>query len=302
MQPHIVLFNDERYHRCNLRSNQRLFRYDHYAGGRLVGTLSGVVEEGLLDCGQGAPFGGVDFVRRREAAGAILDLLRAVVSRAPAEAIHEIRIRARPGYFGANETAVQFALLNLGASVESCELSLGIETRRYRMPDEYMAALNDSSRNMVRQGLRAGMAFGAAETEADWAACFDLLAETKRRLGVQLKISFDYLMRLRGVFGDRIAMRRLTHEGELAGAALVYRVADDWDYIAAWGDDLRHRTSRVMNLMAYHLVCTAIAERVSVLDIGISSVDGVPDDGLVQFKRSIGATTGLRLDFRLMLK
>lgn len=293
------MFNDERYQRCNLRPGQRLFRYDHVAGGRLVGTLSGVIEDGLLDCGHSAPFGGIDWVRPREAVSAIGDLIRAVVSHAAAKNIRAIRIRARPGYFGANETAVQFALLNLGASVESCELSLGIETRRYRMPEEYMAALNDSSRNMIRQGSRVGMAFGAAETAADWAACFDLLTETKRRLGVQLSISFDYLMRLRGVFGDRIAMRRVTHDGELAGAALVYRVADDWDYIAAWGDDLRHRNSRVMNLMAYYLVCTAIAQRVKVLDIGISSVDGVPDDGLVQFKRSIGATTGMRLNFRL---
>jgi hypothetical protein len=299
--PYILLFNDERYQRCSLRPGQRLFRYDHLADDRLIGTLSGVIQDGLLDCGHGAPFGGIDWHRRRERVSAIVDLIRAAVSHAAAKDIREIRLRARPAYFGANETAVQFALLNLGASVEACELSLGIETWRYRMPEEYVAALDVSSRNKIRQGLRAGMVFCAAETAADWASCVDLLAETKRRRGVRLKISLDYVMRQRGLFGDRIAMHRLTHDGELAGAALVYRVADDWDYIAAWGDDLRHRNSRVMNLMAYYLVCAAIVQRVKVLDIGISSVDGVPDDGLVQFKRSIGATTGLRLDFRLAL-
>ena len=298
-QSHITLFNDERYQRCNVRSGQRLFRYDHVVGDRLIGTVSGVIEDGLLDCGHSAPFGGIDFVRHRESTGTILDLLRAAISRARDEGVSEIRIRARPGYFGANEAASDFALLSLGAFVESCEMSLGLQLWRFQTSEEYIAALNDSARNKVRQGLRTGMVLGVAETAADWVACFDLLEETKRRRGVQLKISFDYLMRLRDVFGGRIAMRRLTHHGELAGAALVYRVADDWDYIAAWGDDLRHRNSRVMNLMAYYLVCTAIAQRVKVLDIGISSVDGVPDDGLVQFKRSIGATTGMRLNFRL---
>lgn len=298
---HITLFNDERYQRCNLRSGQRLFRYDHFVGGCLVGTLSGVIEDGLLDCGHSAPFGGIDFVQRCEAAGTILDLLRAAISRARAEGICEIRIRARPGYFAANETALEFALLNLGACVESCELSLGLEPWRFQTAEQYVSTLDSSPRNKIRQGLRTGMVFGAAETVAGWAACFDLLAETKRRRGVQIKISFDYLMGLRDVFGARIAMHRLTHHGQLAGAALVYRVADDWDYIAAWGDDLRHRSGRVMNLMAYHLVCTAIAQRVAILDLGISSVDGVPDDGLIHFKRSIGATTGLRLDFRLAL-
>jgi hypothetical protein len=140
---HIALFNDERYQRCNLRPGQRPFRYDHVIAGRLVGTLSGVVTDGLLDCGHSAPFGGVDCVQPREAVGTVVDLLRAAIGRARGEGVREIRVRARPGYFGANETASQFALLNLGASVESCELSLGLETRDYREPDQYMAALSD---------------------------------------------------------------------------------------------------------------------------------------------------------------
>ena len=117
-QSHITLFNDERYHRCNLRPGQRLFRYDHVVGNSLIGTFSGVVEGELLDCGHSAPFGGVDCARRREFAGAVVDLLRAASSRAGAEGIRKIRIRARPGYFGANEIAAEFALLNLGASIE----------------------------------------------------------------------------------------------------------------------------------------------------------------------------------------
>jgi hypothetical protein len=233
-ESHIVLFNDARYQRCNLRPGQRLFRYDHVADGRLVGTLSGVVEDGLLDCGHSAPFGGIDLVRRREPVGAIVDLLRSARLRARTEGIRGIRIRARPVYFGENEPAVEFALLNLGASVESCELSLGVPTQHYRAPEEYLAALGDSARNMVRQALRAGMVFGQASTAAEWAACFDLLAEAKRRRGVTLKISLDYVIRLRDLFEQRVVMHRLMHGAELAGAALVYRVASDWDYVVAW--------------------------------------------------------------------
>ena len=73
-------------------------------------------------------------------------------------------------------------------------------------------------------------------------------------------------------------MHRLLCGGELAGAALVYRIAPHWDYVAAWGDELRHRGKRVMNLMVYHLVCSAIAQQVKVLDLGISSVTGSADD------------------------
>lgn len=298
---HVTLFNDLRFQRCNMLPTQRPFRYDHVIGERLIGTLSGVIDGDVLDCGHSAPFGGIDFARRGESAGLIVDLIRAAAARAGSEGVAAIHVRARPGYYGPNETAVEFALLNLGARIDFCELSLGIETWRFHSIDAYERALRSRARNKLRHGLRAGMIFDRARTEAEWASCYELLDETRRRHAARLRISFDYIMNLRRVFGNRIAMHRLLRAGELAGAALVYRLARDWNYVVAWGDDLRHRQHRVMNVMADQLVRAAIAQRISVLDAGTSSVEGVPDDGLIQFKRSVGATTGLRLYFTLPL-
>ena len=146
-----------------------------------------------MDCGHSAPFGGVDLVKSREQLGTIIGLLRNALARARAEAVRDIRIRARPGYFGENEPAVEFALLNLGASIKSCELSLGLKIWRYRTPEDYLANLSNSARNMVRQGLRACMTFDTTVSTTEWPACFELLAEAKRRRGVALKFSLDYI-------------------------------------------------------------------------------------------------------------
>lgn len=278
-----------------------MFRYDHIAGDRLVGTCSGIVQEATLESGHSAPFGGVDWVRSREAPGVVVDLFRALATRARDTGIQEIRIRARPDYFGDNEAAAQFAILNLGARIEACELSLGLQPWRYRTPQEYASTLEGSAPHTLRHGLRSGMEFGAAEAAEEWAECYNLLVDTRRRRGAQLRISCEYVLGMRELFGDRIAMHRLTQAGELAGAALVYRVTPHCDYVVAWGDDLRHRHDKVINVMAYRLMCSAIAARIRVIDLGISSVDGVPDDGLVQFKRSIGAVTGMRLNLLLPL-
>lgn len=299
--PHILLFNDERYQGCNLQPGQVLFRYDHVVGERLVGTLSGVVDGGRLECGHSAPFGGVDWVRADEAVGSMVDLLRGAISRAKETGLREIRIRARPGYFGANEPACQFALLNLGARIDACELSLGLEPWRFETAEHYATALDRSARKQLRQALAAGFDFVPAQTAGEWQQAFELLVETRRRRGARMRISLDYVMRLRDLFGPRIAMHRLRRDGDLAGAALVYRIAPAWDYVVAWGDDLAHRGKRAVNLIAYHLVREAMAQRVGVIDLGISSVDGVPDDGLIHFKRGIGAATGLRLNFTLTL-
>ena len=299
---HILLFNDPRYQRCNLRAGDVLFRYDHQDRGRLVGTLSGVVSDGVLDCGHSAPFGGIDWVRRREPVGLVQNFVEAAIARTAEIGIRELRLRARPDYFGANEPAVELALQNCHATIERREMSLAIDTGRYRSPDGYCAALSSFARNRLQHGLGTGLVFSPAQTDAEWDAAYRLLAETKRRRGTTMKVSLRYLMHLRQLFGPRIAMHRLLCGEELAAAALVYRVAPAWDCMVAWGDDLRRRGTNVMNVMAYHLVCEAIRSRIAILDLGISSVDGVADDGLIQFKRSIGGITGLRRDFRLLMK
>jgi hypothetical protein len=296
---HQILFNDQRYQRCNLPPGERLFRYDHTDGNRLIGTLSGVITDGVLECGHSAPFGGIDFVGECEDPNIALGLLRGAIATGRFEGISNIRIRARPDYFGTNDATARYVLYNLGAIVEACELSLGLEIGHFPSPEHYVAKLDGAARNKLRQGLAFDFVFAPAHSAAEWSACFDLLVEARRRRGAQLKISLPYLTALREIFGTRIAMYQLCQGDSLVAAALVYRIRMDWDYVVAWGDDIARRSSRVMNVLAYHLVSSAIAEHVSVMDVGISSVDGVPDDGLVRFKRSIGATTGLRLNFRL---
>ncbi len=52
-----------------------------------------------------------------------------------------------------------------------------------------------------------------------------------------------------------------------------------------------------MNRLAEEVCGRAIDEGVRLVDLGISSVEGSPDEGLIQFKQSIGATAELRLNF-----
>jgi hypothetical protein len=301
LRSHEILFNDERYQRCHLQPGDRLFRYDHSSVDGLVGTVAGVVSDGLLDCGHSAPFGGVDFARPRESVGVVVELLKAVIAQASKDGIREIRVRARPHYFGENETSIDFALFNLGGHVESCELSLGVQVHRYSSADDYLRSLSDSARNMVRQGLRANMLFKPAHDLEEWRNCFDLLVEARHRRGATLKFSFEHLLELRKVFGQRITMQRLLCGAELAAAALVYRIAPQWEYLVSWGDERQHRPKRVMNLMAYHLIGLSISQGVRVFDTGISSVTGASDDKLVQFKRSIGAVAGLRRNYLMRI-
>ena len=73
------------------------------------------------------PFGGPDLVRDAETAANVGALLDRAVRELEADGVRTIRLKARPAFYSGSETAVQFALLNLGFRVESCELSFHID-------------------------------------------------------------------------------------------------------------------------------------------------------------------------------
>ena len=294
-EAHLTLFNHPAYHAMNMRAGQRLFRYDHWENTRLVGTLTGMVDQGVVDCGYSAPYGGPDLVRSGESAGIVRGFLEGAIATARREGARAIRVRARPEFHSRNEAVVLFSLFNLGFAVERCELTQGIDLGGLNSSEEYVAHLKSSHRRELRHGLDA-LEFHQAETADAWAAAYQVIAVNRRHRGLQLKISLEYVLRLRDIFSPRIRMYQLSTEGTLIAAALVYRVRSDCDYVVAWGDDRTRRDLAPINVLAYRLVEHAFAERVRLVDIGISSVDGIPDDGLIEFKRHILATSGLRLD------
>ena len=67
------------------------------------------------------------------------------------------------------------------------------------------------------------------------------------------------------------------------------------ELVVYWGDAGHELPRSPMNVLAHALVARSLDEGVRSLDIGPSSIDGVPDQGLIQFKRSIGAREDLRL-------
>jgi hypothetical protein len=293
---HLALFSTEAFHALNLRPGQTLRRLDHEVDGRLVGSLVGVVEGDRFHSGHSAPFGGPDFVRDAETAANVTATLAAAVARLDDEGVRTIRVTARPAHYSGSETAVQFALLNLGFAVAGCELSFHIDLAPLAGPDDYVAALRSPARRALRHALAEPFALEPALDDDAWAAGHALLAKNRAAKGRTLALPLGYVLRARDALPGRVRMFTLTHAGVPCAAALVYRVTPRRELVVYWGDAGHDLPRSPMNALAHLLVAQVLGEGALALDLGPSSVAGVPDQGLIQFKRSVLARESLRLD------
>ncbi len=296
---HVGLFGAEAFHALNLGPGEQYVRVDH-AGpdGNVAGSLCGRLhEDGTFLSGASAPFGGLDLVAAEagvEVATAVLDT---ALSQLRDRGVSRVQVRARPAAHGPAAAAAEAALHAGGFAVVQSPVNQHLDLRRWPDADAYLADLPKKRRWALRQDLAAGATLEDADDRDRWGQVHDVIDGARRAKGRPAWLAPEYLERLRAAFPGRVAGHLLDVEGSAAAAAVVFRVSDGVDLLAAWGDTRTLRRSP-MNLMAFELVKRSLAGGAHVLDLGISSEpDGTPNEGLIHFKRSVGATDGVRLTF-----
>ena len=77
-------------------------------------------------------------------------------------------------------------------------------------------------------------------------------------------------------------------DGVNIASALVYPVSMGICQIIYWGNTTEYAYKRPINYLSYELIKYYREKNIRILDVGISTVDGVPNFGLCDFKESIG--------------
>jgi len=158
-----------------------------------------------------------------------------------------------------------------------------------------------SSGNQKRR--RALLRRGAICRELDpdeYARSYRLLAGNRSRRGVKLSIPLSkYLKLLEVLPEDYKCWGVVDVSGDLLAAALTVRWSSKCLYVLYWGDTPEGRARSAVALLAASLVEAAQSLGFEQLDLGVSSIDGMSNDGLARFKANLGAQPAFRTTWLL---
>jgi hypothetical protein len=296
-EAHLVLWNTDRYY--GLRSDQdRRIRIDHHDGDRLVGSFVGARTDDKVCSGYSAPFGGLDFVRPAETVANIEGLIDRALSELGDAGVTSIEVRARGPHYGPNDAVVEFALLNRGLTVTACELNFFLDLSDVASVDEYDASLKPAARKMLRRSTALGLDEYQVDPadEPAWAEAYEVLRRNRVDRGRPMRLELDYVRSIRDTFPGSVRLLALESEGSICAAALIYRITAGHDLVQYWGDANHSLPVSPMNRLVHLVVDHCLAAGARAVDIGISSEDGAPNHGLIQFKRSVGCQVETRLE------
>lgn len=151
---------------------------------------------------------------------------------------------------------------------------------------DYEAHLSRSGRYNHHRALKHDFEFFKTD---DIARAYAVIEANRRAMGYPLAMSLEQVVATvtDAVRADFFVM---TLDGADIASAMIYEAAPGIMQVIYWGDLPQGRPARAMNHLAWRVFGWYALNRpeVRIVDIGPASTDGVRNEGLCQFKLSIG--------------
>ncbi len=197
--------------------------------------------------------------------------------------------------YGETELSQWINIFSRKMQTASVELNYQFPLERF---DNYTTLIERNARKNLNHALKENFVFQQLDISRleDVERMYAVINRNRAERGFPLRMTLDQVWATvsRVVTADIFV---LSHEGADVAAALVYHVASDIAQVIYWGDIRRYSQLRPMNRLTYSVFKHYREVGLRVLDIGISTEDGVPNFGLCDFKESIGCTVSLKYSF-----
>ena len=100
------------FYELGLEPSERYCCFEHKCGpDRTVGSISGVVQNGVLRSGFRASYGGFDFMRKRENFARVDQAVGAAMEQAKGAGVSEVLIKGKPQCYSDNEPLIHMAMV-----------------------------------------------------------------------------------------------------------------------------------------------------------------------------------------------
>ena len=249
--------------------------------------------DGLFRSPFSAPFGGFDANQpdRIEYYEEAVALLKEYLSSQG----KPLKMVLPPTVYGSYTAKMYNALIRGGAKLQFSELNYAYELERFA---DYESYLDRSARKNFHNARQYPFVFQELErTPENIARAYAVIEANRVSKGYALQMSLDSVLQTADVVSAEFFVMSL--DGADVAAAMVYPIAEGINQVIYWGDAPGYEDCRAMNYFTYKVFEHYAGQGLKVLDIGPSSVEGIPNYGLCSFKENLGCTITLRHVFEL---
>lgn len=257
-----------------------------------LGIIFGLKDQVLLSPFS-ATFGGFEFVSDDVKLYQIDSALQSLFDWASAKKVIGIKM-ILPPFFYKEDFLAKLTNCTYRAGFEAQNMELNYHFQTANLTDTYEQDIWYNAKKNLKKASSFGLLFEKLETSQGKLA-YDVIAQNRSERGFPLRLSWEQLVKTNDVIPMDFFLAKTAKE--TIGAAIVYHIAPSIVRIIYWGDLPQFSEYKTMNFLSFQLFKYYKEQGVKMIDIGHSTVDSVPNNGLCEFKESIGCSISLLYEF-----
>ena len=160
--------------------------------------------------------------------------------------------------------------------------------------------INKGNRKKIRRFIELGGTVSYSSLDMI-KKCYDVLVENRERRGVTLTMKYDDFENSLVSCRDDFKLIQASLDNQIVAACYLVKILPDYWYVLFWGEAVNFRSMSPVASLFQFIIEDAQKNRVRVLDLGISSVEGVLDEGLARFKSNLGAIFSEKVTLNISL-
>ena len=193
-------------------------------------------------------------------------------------------------------TKLQNALINKGFVIESYDVNFEYFTKNF--DENYLSGIQRNARKNYNTALRSELKFEKTE---DVKNVYKIIKINREFRGFPLHMSLDEVINTSKIIPSDYFIVT-DKEGKGAASALIHHLKDNIVRVVYWGNTPESEELRPINFLSYNIFKYYKDMNISLIDIGTSTVDGIPNFGLCDFKESIGCSCSPKINWILKIK
>ncbi len=207
--------------------------------------------------------------------------------------IKEIEIRHFPAYIIGSDM-IGNALIKAGYVAVFTEINQHITIEKLSF--ELIARRNEIKK--VRQCENEGFQFAISSLDK-LQDIYKLVVDTRQRKGYKVSMTFKELQCAVQANPDKYLLFTVFDGNCLIATSVSIVLNETTIYNFYHADDLNYRTKSPLTFLIKHIYTYCFNKNYKILDLGISSENGILNKGLYSFKKNLGAISGEKKLYRL---
>lgn len=247
-----------------------------------------------------APYGGFNIIKPVTKLSKIQESIKAYDSWASDMGYESTTITLPPFVYDQHilNKLVNSMLLS-GYCIASWELNYHFDLL-YMQSHKYNEILWKNAQKNLKKSIASNLEFRKGESRKEEEEVYNIIKANRDYKGYPLRMDYDQVQRTKK--SVLIDFFYILHNCKKIASAIVYHVSKTIVLIVYWGDVPGYGKMRPMNFLSHKIVCYYSQQGISVIDIGPSSENSIPNHGLCEFKESIGASITGKLTLRKIYK